>query len=253
MPPITFRASRGSAKNGEKLIAEYGSIEGLLAATDQLKGKLQENVRAHTRTSPASKQLVTIDRHVPLEQVISGASGRVETAHEPSPSQRKALPRTARTGEPRRRSLALPLRPIGIQCPGQTPLRRRASKQAGGHLQALAPGDTPIPAGPAQPALQKTIEDTRHHYTHTSSPEMREGRARLNRTDEGGARVLLRCGDVGARHLKVPHLIGLAISWEKGTGRYVQIPPSTEAALAILGEFREVFESRVTGRDAATI
>ena len=35
-------------KTAKKLIAEFGSIEGLLARTEQLKGKLKDNVESHS-------------------------------------------------------------------------------------------------------------------------------------------------------------------------------------------------------------
>ena len=40
-------------KTAQKLIAEYGSVEELLANTDQLKGKQKQNVEEHRGTGPA--------------------------------------------------------------------------------------------------------------------------------------------------------------------------------------------------------
>jgi len=226
-------------KTAKKLIAEYGSIEGLLAATDQLKGKLQENVRTHTEQALLSKQLVTIDRHVPLDQVVLALQGG-QTA----PKLLKA------DGKLHLEPLALgsrddeALRSLFVQLEFNALGKRLFGtdfKAGRGHLQALAPGDTPEPTGPPQAALQ-TIEDTEHHYTHILSTD-REGRAALIAQMKA---VPAFCFDVETSGLdpKSAHLIGLAVSWEKGTGHYVQIPPSLEAAQAILEEFREVFETR---------
>lgn len=53
-------------KTAKKLIAQFGSIENLLANTDQLKGKQKENVENHTEQAKLSKQLVTITRDAPI-------------------------------------------------------------------------------------------------------------------------------------------------------------------------------------------
>ncbi len=53
-------------KTAVKLIAEYGSVENLIANADKLKGKLQENIIKHADLGRLSKQLATIDLAVPL-------------------------------------------------------------------------------------------------------------------------------------------------------------------------------------------
>ncbi len=53
-------------KTAQKLIAQYGSIEALLAHTDQLKGKQKQNVEEHREQALLSKELVTIACDVPL-------------------------------------------------------------------------------------------------------------------------------------------------------------------------------------------
>jgi len=47
-------------KTAKKFIAAYGSMEGLLANTDQLKGKMKEKVEANADLGLLSKQLATI-------------------------------------------------------------------------------------------------------------------------------------------------------------------------------------------------
>ena len=53
-------------KTAQKLIAEFGSIENLLASTDQLKGALREKVEANAEQIRQSKWLATINRDVPI-------------------------------------------------------------------------------------------------------------------------------------------------------------------------------------------
>ena len=54
-------------KTAQKLIAEYGSVENVLANTDKMKGKLQENLRTYADQALMSKQLATIILDVPVE------------------------------------------------------------------------------------------------------------------------------------------------------------------------------------------
>ena len=54
-------------KTASTLLETYGDLEGVLANVDRLKGKLQERVREHADQARLSKELVTIERAVPLE------------------------------------------------------------------------------------------------------------------------------------------------------------------------------------------
>ncbi|MBB6670998.1 DNA polymerase I [Cohnella nanjingensis] len=55
-------------KTALKLLAEYGTVEEVLAHGGEIKGKLGENVRGHEDSARMSKELATIFREVPLEQ-----------------------------------------------------------------------------------------------------------------------------------------------------------------------------------------
>ena len=53
-------------KTAQKLVADYGSMEGVYAHIDELKGKRRENLETYHEQALLSKELVTIDRAVPL-------------------------------------------------------------------------------------------------------------------------------------------------------------------------------------------
>jgi DNA polymerase-1 len=55
-------------KTAQKLIARFDSVEGVLAGVDELKGKQKENVQQYRDQALLSKELVTIERDVPIEQ-----------------------------------------------------------------------------------------------------------------------------------------------------------------------------------------
>jgi len=54
-------------KTAQKLIAEFGSVEGLLAHSDQLKGALKKKVEENTEKIKLSYFLATIKRDVPIK------------------------------------------------------------------------------------------------------------------------------------------------------------------------------------------
>jgi len=53
-------------KTAQKLIAEFGTVENLIANADKLKGKLKENVEKFAQQGLLSKQLATIHIDVPI-------------------------------------------------------------------------------------------------------------------------------------------------------------------------------------------
>ena len=53
-------------KNASKLVAEYDSVENLIANADKLKGKMRENVINFAQQGMMSKKLATIDTNVPI-------------------------------------------------------------------------------------------------------------------------------------------------------------------------------------------
>jgi DNA polymerase-1 len=54
-------------KNASKLIAEFDSVENLIANANKLKGKMRENVINHADKGLMSKKLATIDTNVPID------------------------------------------------------------------------------------------------------------------------------------------------------------------------------------------
>jgi DNA polymerase I len=57
-------------KTAQKLIAAYGSVEGVYMHLDELKGKQRENLETNREQAFLSRELVTIDRHVPLTHTL---------------------------------------------------------------------------------------------------------------------------------------------------------------------------------------
>jgi DNA polymerase-1 len=60
-------------KTAAELIAQWGSLENVLANVDQIKGKRAENIRAAAPHLPLSKQLVTLRHDTPIEFKLEDA------------------------------------------------------------------------------------------------------------------------------------------------------------------------------------
>ena len=54
-------------KTAKKLLEAYGDLEGVLAHTGELKGKQKERLEDHADDARLSKELATIDQHVPMD------------------------------------------------------------------------------------------------------------------------------------------------------------------------------------------
>lgn len=54
-------------KSAKTLLERFGTLEGVLAGTAELKGKQKENLETFADNARLSKELATIDQHVPLE------------------------------------------------------------------------------------------------------------------------------------------------------------------------------------------
>ncbi|MEQ9459458.1 MAG: DNA polymerase I [Phycisphaeraceae bacterium] len=54
-------------KTAAQLLGEFGSIDGLLARLDEVKGKRKENIEAAREFFPIARKLVTLDQHVELD------------------------------------------------------------------------------------------------------------------------------------------------------------------------------------------
>ncbi|GAB4545055.1 MAG: DNA polymerase I [Phycisphaerales bacterium] len=72
-------------KTAAKLIAEYGSLDALIADAPNIKGKRGENIRAAAQTLPLSRQLVTLvhDVDIPFELSATTTDDLHLTALEP--------------------------------------------------------------------------------------------------------------------------------------------------------------------------
>ena len=230
-------------KTAKKFISQFGSMEGLLASTDQLKGKMKEKIEANKDLGILSKELATIMLDVPVDfneenfQMSAPNVGAVTEIFEELEFRRlttsfantfsaQAMVTKGSSNQPKATdSKKIPPTP--------------ASPSAGEGQFSLFGGDNE-PTAQAQPySSRKTIKDTKHFYQ-TLQPGM--GTSLFIENLMKQASVCFDTETTGLNPLTAT-LVGIAFSWEKGKGFYLPFPEDKDASQQIIEQLRPFFES----------
>ncbi|WP_438977277.1 DNA polymerase I [Polaribacter sp.] len=233
-------------KTAKKFLAQFGSMEGLLANTGQLKGKMKEKVEANKELGLLSKKLATIMLDVPVTfdandftldepdiekvtEIFNELEFRqlltnfLKTFATETSTQENSTVNSSETEKPKKPKLPKP-----------------ATNTEGQFDLFAAPGSGSVSEEESLSGF-KTIENTNHLYQHIDSPLSRKLflKKLMQQTS-----VCFDTETTGLKALEV-ELIGIAFSWEKGKGYYVSFPENQEETKAILEEFRPFFESDI--------
>ncbi len=229
-------------KTAKKFLAQFGSMEGLLANTDQLKGKMKEKVEANGELGLLSKKLATIMLDVPV--TFDAKDFNLDV-----PDKEKV---TEIFNDLEFRNLLTNfLRTFNTETTTNTPKvistekeksqpKKQASNSSGQFDLFAAPGTGSVSEEEVASGF-KTIENTNHFYQHIDSPLSRK--LLLNKLMQQTS-VCFDTETTGLKALEV-ELIGIAFSYESGKGYYVSFPEDQEETKNILEEFRPFFESTV--------
>ncbi|MDC7994728.1 DNA polymerase I [Altibacter sp. HG106] len=223
-------------KTAKKFIAQFGSMEGLLENTDQLKGKMKEKVIENAELGRLSKKLATIftDCDVTFDakdfELSQPDAQKVQEIFEELEFRRlrdqflKLFSEEAASEETTK--------------VGTTETAKKVSKTAGSGQFSLFGGD-----GDASEDIQKynsrnTIKDVSHFYQ-TIQPGM-------------GLKLFLKqllqqksvCFDTETTGLNplTAELVGIAFSWEAGKGFYLPFPENFDEAKELIQQLMPFFE-----------
>jgi len=234
-------------KTAMKLIAQYGTVENLLAHAGELTGRVKQTLETNREQALLSKRLATIICDAPCSVELD--SLRVQP---PDEEKLKGLLaefefnsigrrlfgeefKAGRAGgslESKVQSPKYPKAPPGDKVVEQLMLVSET--------EGVAAATKAKPAATAGAAVNlKTIADVRHEYHLVDSPA---GRAKLIETLRGKACF---CLDTETTSLdpKEACLVGLAFSFAPHTGYYVPVLQDAAEAKRVLAEFRPVLES----------
>ena len=216
-------------KTAKKFLKEYGSMENLLAHTDQLKGKMKEKVEANKALGLLSKELATIMLDVPV--TFSAKEYVLE-----SPDL-KGVGELFDTLEFRRmkENLQKIFAPDASPSPASSPAQPAPPTAGQMDLFAAGGGQTA-----AQESGHKKDLTSNPHFYQTVDTHL--GRQLLVEQLLKQTSVCFDTETTGLDALQA-ELVGIAFSWEKNTGYYVGVPENREEAQAVVDELRPFFEN----------
>ncbi len=203
-------------KTAIKLLNEFNSVEGLLANTDQLKGKQKEKVEEFAEQGLLSKKLATIDINVPIQ--FDSDLFILE------PFDREKLAEIF---------AELEFRTLKKAILGEEKSIESNANQQGSLF------DEEIPESAIATIESKDIENTPHTYHLINTKEERKNLALLL------AGVNSFCFDTETTSVDAnqAELVGLAFAVKPAEAYYVPIPADQEQAKNIINEFKAVLEN----------
>ena len=215
-------------KTAVKLLAEYGSLENIIAHADQLKGKLKERIIRFADQARMSKTLATIDIQAPV--VFDADRYLIENM------DKAALSSIFKELE--FRSLAKSI--LGEVSSGeQGQLFADSEMEQVSHNRHLDAHDV----------AEKTIHDVEHDYQLCDDePSILGLVKKLAASDRF-------CFDTetGSLDALSPSLVGISFSLEKSVAYYVPIPLDYKDAISRLSPFKAVFENPTIAKIAQNI
>lgn len=209
-------------KTSKKLVGQFGSVEGLIANSDQLKGKQKENVINFAEQGLMSKMLATIilDVDVPFEPenlVIS----------EPN---KEALKETFTNLEFR----AIAKKVLGEEITVTASVPR---VDDGGQIDMFGDPEANVKQEVVEDESIKTLADKTVDYVLVDTPEARQKLIAYL------AKQKVVCFDTetsGLNSLEAD-LAGISFTWKENTGYYVTVPKEFDEAKKVVDEFLPFF------------
>lgn len=225
-------------KTAKKYLEEFGSMENLLANTDQLKGKAKERIEANKSLGILSKQLATIILDVPIEfdekslimdppdlEKIQEIFQELEFRRMAEQVTRHFSQKTAHEN--------LKEAFVNQSIPKQTSHKNE-------QMSLFEEDNTSLTLPQETTTIgYQTIESTSVLYQYIDT--------------KAGRKLLLNkllqqkevCFDTETTSLDTfeAEIVGLAFSFEKNTGYYITLPENQEETAAILNEFKPFFEN----------
>jgi DNA polymerase-1 len=200
-------------KTATKLVQEFGSLEGLLANTDKLKGKQKENVESNTDIALLSKKLATIITDVPVDW-----------------EEERMVVKPFDADKIREVFEELEFRTLMKRVLGEAPA---SSEAVQGDLFSAEEFSAPEKAV----SVYKTIHDVAHHYYLVQEDED------IHRLVEDLKRAAVFCFDTETTELEPINasLVGVSFAMRPHEAYYLPVPSDMEEAKKLLHRFAPVF------------
>ena len=230
-------------KTAKKFLAQFGSMEGLLANTDQLKGKMKEKVEANGELGLLSKKLATIMLDVPVEfnakdfELDHPDVEKVKTIFQELEFRRLTdnFVKTFATETPTTNQTT------STSATAETKATPKEVTAAGAGQFSLFGADPSkgTVTETSDASSRKTAETTSHFYQSVASGMATKLFIKnlMNQTS-----VCFDTETTGLNPLTA-ELVGIAFSWEVGKGFYLPFPEDKAEAQELIEQLRPFFES----------
>lgn len=211
-------------KTAVKLLAEYDSIEGVIANSDKLKGKQKERVEQYSEQALLSKKLATIDVNAP---VTFNAK-----QYELEPFDKEALQELFKE---------LEFRTLAKSVLGQQNTEAKSPGKSQGSQGTLfseseSVVDTTTPA--AHSVADHNIHDTPHTYQLVQAEKEMKDLVKLL----SGHKEFCFDTETTDINANVAKLVGIAFSVKEHEAYYVPVPEDEKEMQKILDLFRPILE-----------
>jgi DNA polymerase I len=220
-------------KTAAKLLAEYDTLENVLANAEKIKGALGEKVKAGKELAMMSKKLATIITNVPVQFH--------EEDFKLKEWDRDALREIFIDLEFR----AAAKRILGEELPGsngQAVVPEGVQQDLFGNAVAspsAAKPETPESEPVAEVHAEKNIRNTVHQYICADTAEKRMSLI----TQLMGEKEISFDTETTGIDANNAELVGLSFSWKPGEAFYVPVSADRDAVTEILAEFDPLFEN----------
>jgi DNA polymerase-1 len=222
-------------KTAIKLIAQFDTVENLLARSSELTGKMRENIEQNRELAILSKQLVTIDCETPCLTDLEALKLRP-----PDEEKVKQLLVEFEFNSLGKRLFGEDFkagRGFSGESPAETPPPVRQAAGASVPPEGEA-GTVTAPQPPLAPAELKSLEQVPHQYQIAATPSQRGALIARLRT----ASTFAFATDNDGMDARNAGLSGFAFSLEPNTGVYVPLPAGQSEHAKVRQEFAEVLQ-----------
>lgn len=214
-------------KTAKKLIAEYDTVENLIAHAHELKGKLGENVKNFAHQGLQSKELATILLDAPVELDADALLLK-------GPNKELLKPLFEE----------LEFRTLGKRILGEelgSGAKPVPTSGADGQMNLFASGgSTPATSDTteAAPKTLRTADTTPHLYHLCSTPQQQQELGSFLK----GLKSFCFDTETDALDANEAELVGLSFAWTAGEAYYVPVPAGMVAALETLAPFIDALQ-----------
>jgi DNA polymerase-1 len=237
-------------KTAAKLIAEYDTVENLIANSDKVTGKLGESIRNNKEVALLSKELARIELNVPID--FDADKLKIMPPHVDllSPLLDELEFRTLRKrllpDEPSAASFVPSVsKPTATTGEKKSAIGAKSGQQIS-MFEADTSNNTALPENSEDEASfgyhsssKDTIDSVVHEYHLINTPHLRKSLIYyLSQQDEF-------CFDTETTSVDAidAEIVGMSFAYRKGEAYYVPFPEDQKDAYQIVQEFKEVFEN----------